>query len=218
MIAKLRPLSPPHKGLRHVWGLLSLNSGNCDLQEPYSIQRLQKCAQDLQCLCKDHETNEEQFIFKPLFQRTETDLRPWQHQHAELSELTGKLFEKILRALPSDAEELYKLHLEISATQARYLDLMYWEDTVIEPLMREHFTDQEMIEHQVSIMEKTSPETLLLWFQYIVPARQLSENIQVLKAYRDHVSHDAFDRVIEVLKHSMELQSYKNLLVAINEF
>ena len=59
MPASIRPLSPPHKGLRNALGLLSCYSGNCDYADLASVQRFRQCALDFHALCIDHEANED---------------------------------------------------------------------------------------------------------------------------------------------------------------
>jgi len=88
---------------------------------------------------------------------------------------------------------------------------MHWEDTVIEPLMQELFSDAELQGHQIAIMQKTTSDLLLLWFKYIVPSRQLSENLQVLTAYRASVPSDQFDIVMRQIEQAMDPDSFQAL-------
>jgi hypothetical protein len=91
---------------------------------------------------------------------------------------------------------------------------MHWEDTVIEPLMQELFSDAELQGHQIA--QKTTSDLLLLWFKYIVPARQLSENLQVLTAYRASVPQEQFDIVMTQIERAMAPDSFHVLNRALN--
>lgn len=84
MPATIRPLAPPHKGLRNALGLLSFYSGNCDYADLASVQRLKECALDFHALCIDHEANEKRYVFEPLPQRSEMNLELWRNEHKEL--------------------------------------------------------------------------------------------------------------------------------------
>ena len=93
---------------------------------------------------------------------------------------------------------------------------MHWEDTVIEPLVQELFSDAELQGHQIAIMQKTTSDLLLLWFKTIVPARQLSENLQVLTAYRASVPQEQFDIVMKQIERAMDPNSFHVLNRALN--
>ncbi len=211
MPATIRPLSPPHKGLRNALGLLSFYSGNCDYADLASVQRLKECALDFHALCIDHEANEERYVFEPLTQRSEMNLEPWRNEHKELHNSLSDMLHPILNSTIQSSDELYQQHLNLSIFHARYLKLMHWEDTVIEPLMQELFSDAELQGHQIAIMQKTTSDLLLLWFKYIVPSRQLSENLQVLTAYRASVPSDQFDIVMRQIEQAMDPDSFQAL-------
>ena len=216
MPASIRPLSPPHKGLRNALGLLSCYSGTCDYADLASVQRFRQCASDFHALCIDHEANEERYVFEPLAQRTSMDLKPWRNEHKELHNSLSELLRPILDSTIQSSDELYQQHLNLSVFHARYLKLMHWEDTVIEPLMQELFSDAELQGHQIAIMQKTTSDLLLLWFKYIVPARQLSENLQVLTAYRASVPQEQFDIVMKQIERAMDPNSFHVLNRALN--
>jgi hypothetical protein len=148
MPASIRPLSPPHKGLRNALGLLSCYSGTCDYADLASVQRFRQCASDFHALCIDHEANEERYVF--------------------------------------------------------------------EPLVQELFSDAELQGHQIAIMQKTTSDLLLLWFKYIVPARQLSENLQVLTPYHASVPQEQFDIVMKQIERAMDPNSFHVLNRALN--
>ena len=89
------------------------------------------------------------------------------------------------------------------------------EDTELEPIMQEHFTDEELIGHQIEIMKEMSFETLLLWFKYIVPARRPSENAQVLSGFKASAPAEAYEQVMALIGtqvSSEELAEIKRLI------
>lgn len=215
MTATLQPLSPPHKGLRHAIGLVCFHAGKIDHLDLSSQVRLRRVADDLSRLLIDHEDNEEQFIFLPLSERCELDLSVWRTRHKGLATEQSSLLGRLRSVPPEGASYFYEQYLEVSRLQSKYLDLMFWEDVTLEPLMRQHFSDDELIGHQIAIMQKTPIDLLTLWFKYIVPARQLSENIQVLKAFRTSASSELFNQIMGQLQETVDAESLAALREAI---
>ncbi|KAI9012274.1 hypothetical protein DFJ74DRAFT_683189 [Hyaloraphidium curvatum] len=80
-----------------------------------------------------------------------------------------------------------------------YLLHMAHEEATIEKHMMEHFTDAELVQHQIGIMGEMSPDTLLLWFRYIVPARRTAENAAVLAAFRAAAPPAVYEAAIKVI-------------------
>jgi hypothetical protein len=95
------------------------------------------------------------------------------------------------------------LYLDICQFQSHYLEHINEEDVALEAEMQKHFTDEELMQHQIAIMAEMSFETLLLWFKYIVPARRPEENAQVLSGFKSAVPETAFNAVIEIIKNEV---------------
>jgi hypothetical protein len=89
------------------------------------------------------------------------------------------------------------------------------EEATTERLMMEHFSDEELIGHQIAIMGETSFESLLRMFRFIAPARRLDENLQVMQAFRANAPEPAFTAVLATLQNAMPAAQYKALIDAL---
>jgi len=197
---RLRPLDPPHKGIRNAFSQVSLLSGRTDFADPEQVRQLQAAAAELFTILRDHKNQEDTFIFSPLDQRVTgaTDDERAQHVllHAEHDAL-----ESTLASFDGTQtnDEGHSFVLGLSGFHGRYLIHMESEEAHAEPLLLEHVTDEEMAADQGAIMAQMPFETLLLWFKYIVPARRIADNRQVLAGFTSAAPPEAVAAAMEVL-------------------
>lgn len=198
---RLRPLDPPHKGLRNALARTSMLAGRTDFGDPNELSALRGMASELFTLLRDHAKQEDEFIFVPLEDRrpgtTTTDRSEHVALHAELDALEAMLAS--FDGTQSN-DEGHEFVLGLSGFHGRYLVHMEHEERITEPLLLEHVTDDEMAADQGAIMAQMPFETLLLWFKYIVPSRRVSDNRQVLAGFVSAAPQEAIDAVFEVLR------------------
>jgi hypothetical protein len=53
--------------------------------------------------------------------------------------------------------------------------------------------------------------TLLLWFKYIVPARRIEENVQVLTAFKS-AGKEAFEAVLNVIRPQLSEERFNAIV------
>lgn len=210
---RIKSLDPPHKGLRNALGQLTFLAGKTQYSNRESVARLQSLAKEVFHLLKDHTYTENKFILAPLEEKLMGSSAEYLDDHQEIDELETELFEVImsLDATQSD-EEGHDLYLDLCDFQALYLIHIDKEDVGLEPLVQEQFTDEELMGHQVAIMQEMSFETLLLWFKYIVPARRLEENAQVLRGFKGAAPKEAFDAAMRVIKEQLTESDFTTLV------
>ena len=212
MTATIRPLSPPHKGLRNLFSQFSLLSGVIEPGHAELWSRWRAVGDDLFDLLNDHARNETDHVFGPLRERADDILGDFQEEHGRLtdqSQLIQREFEGLSQA--SSSGEYYGFYLDFTVFHAANLELMAHEDRVIEPLLMRLFSDDELQAQQLQIMSRMPFERLLLWFQYIVPARQPAENVQVLRAFCRTASAEAWGRVQAVLQGVLNERDFQEL-------
>jgi Mlc titration factor MtfA (ptsG expression regulator) len=61
-------------------------------------------------------------------------------------------------------------------------------------------------------MQHMDFKTLLLWFKYIVPARRLEENRQVLEAFKANAPAEAFAAVQEIIQSVLSPNDFDSLM------
>jgi hypothetical protein len=213
---KLKSLDPPHKGLRNALGKLALVVGKTDYTSLSSVAILKKIANEVFHLLKDHTNTENKFILAPLEKRNPGISDNYITDHNTIDELEQNLFDRFAALDGDQTNDIgHQLYLDFCNFQSLYLNHVNEEDLVLEQEMQRHFTEDELIQHQIEIMKEMKFETLLLWFKYIVPARRPEENAQVLSGFKSAVSNTAYTMVLNTIKEEIsevEMQSILSLV------
>ena len=210
---RIKSLDPPHKGLRNALCQLTLLAGKTDYANPDSTAKLQALGKQVFHLLKDHSRTENKFILAPLEAKAKGSTSEFADDHHEIDELETELFDELMAFNGHQSEEDgHQFYLDLCDFQSFYLMHIDGEDTELEPLMQAHFSDEELMGHQIEIMKEMSLETLLLWFKYIVPARRTEENAQVLRGFKGAAPKEAFDSAMAVIKNELDEMEYQRLV------
>jgi hypothetical protein len=213
---RLKSLDPPHKGLRNAISKLALIAGKTNYASINSVEKLQLIAKDVFHLLKDHTATENKFILAPLEKINPSFTKAYYSHHLEIDGIEEQLLDRIMSLNGQQTNNHgHQLYLDICHFQSHYLEHINEEDVALESEMQKHFTDEELMKHQIAIMTEMSFETLLLWFKYIVPARRPEENAQVLSSFKSAVPESAFHAVIEIIKNEVsenELQEIQSMI------
>ena len=215
-MATLRPLDPPHKGIRNALSQLSLRAGSTAAGDENGVNDLVSLAVDVLDFIDEHAAFEDKYILEPLDERVPGSSVADHAAHQQLEVRVQQLRQQLatLTASPNQAD-IDTFYTDISLFQAAYLEHMADEEATTERLMMEHFSDEELIGHQIAIMGETSFESLLRMFRFIAPARRLDENLQVLHAFRANAPEPAFAAVMQTLQAAMPPSQYNSLAIAL---
>ena len=213
---RLKSLDPPHKGLRNALSKLALIAGKTNYASIESVKKLQLISKDVFHLLKDHTATENKFILGALDAVNKSFTKDYYTDHVEMDQTEQQLFDRIMSLNGEQTNDFgHQLYLDICHFQSHYLEHINEEDIALEAEMQKHFTDEDLMQHQIAIMGEMSFETLLLWFKYIVPARRPEENAQVLSGFKSAVPESAFNAVMEVIKNEIsenELHEIQSLI------
>ena len=213
---QLKSLDPPHKGLRNALGKLALAAGKTDYTSLSSVELLKKIANEVFHLLKDHTNTENKFILAPLEKRKPGFSEIYISDHTKIDKLEQILYDRFEALNGEQTNDIgHQLYLDFCNFQSLYLEHVNEEDLVLEQEMQRHFTEDELMQHQIEIMKEMSFDTLLLWFKYIVPARRPEENAQVLSGFKSAVTDIVFTTVLNTIKEEIsesEMQSILSLV------
>jgi hypothetical protein len=213
---RLKSLDPPHKGLRNALSKLALIAGKTNYTSEESVKKLQLISKEVFHLLKDHTATENKFILGALEAVNQSFTKDYYTDHVEMDQTEQQLFDRIMSLNGEQTNDFgHQLYLDICQFQSHYLEHINEEDVALEAEMQKHFTDEDLMQHQIAIMGEMSFETLLLWFKYIVPARRPEENAQVLSGFKSAVPESAFNAVIEIIKNEIsenELHEIQSLI------
>jgi len=209
---RMKSLDPPHKGLRNALGQFGLLAGKTNYQDLEEIQILKKLGSEVFHILKDHTHTENEFILKPLEEKAPGSTQIYLEDHGEIENWEKEL-EETLMAFDGqqDNDEGHAFYLDFCNFQSVYLEHIDEEDIGLEEAMQANFSDEELMAHQITIMQQMPFETLLLWFKYIVPARRAEENAQVLTGFKSAAPSEAYQQVIELIQSVISKKEWEKI-------
>lgn len=198
---RLKSLDPPHKGLRNALGKITLLAGKTDYTSKASVSKLQALGNEVFALLKDHTQTENKYILAPLEKRNPGFTADYMTDHGEVDNLEQSLLDRLMAFNGEQSnDEGHQYYLDLCDFQSAYLEHIDVEDVELEKEMQKHFTDEELMGHQIKIMQAMRFDMLLLWFKYIVPARRADENAQVLTGFKSSAPEEAYNTVLNVIR------------------
>ena len=161
----------------------------------------------------DHTSTENNYILAPLEKRNPGFTADYLADHGEIDSLEQSLHERLLVFNGTQSnDEGHEFYLDLCDFQSAYLEHIDVEDVELEAEMQNHFTDEELMGHQIEIMQAMSFDMLLLWFKYIVPARRPDENAQVLTGFKSAAPEDAYNAVLIVIREEISESELNEIL------
>lgn len=212
-MSRVRSFAAPHKGLRNVISKFSLCLGYTEFSNKSQLYDLKTLGQEMFTLLKDHVTTENTHTLKHLEARLPGASKHDMEEHEELEGIQNDLERRLLelngRELP---DETHRYYLDFSLFHSLYLEHIHEEETVTEILMQEHFSDEELIQHRMEIMQKLPFSMLCLWLKYIVPAQSHEESMGMLSGLKQNAPSEAFEAVIRTIEQEMAPGRFKALI------
>lgn len=206
---RLHPLAPPHKGIRNALGQASIAIDSIDVGSGESIDHFKALIRDVATILHDHAHQEDHYIFAPA-ERVQPGLthecsRSHHRLHQTLDQISS---EALALNEESTRETIEALERLFHGFHRDYLDHMMEEEDNIETVLIANFSDEEMMADQGAIMAEMPFETLLLWFRFIVPARSIEDNRQVLAGFTAAAPPEAVAAVWDVLRGSVSSERF----------
>lgn len=196
----------PHKGLRNALSQFQLLAGKTDYVKHNEVERLYTLGQDVFKILTIHATDENEVTLAELEKRCPGCSQHDLHDHEEIHLAQEKL-EKLLaksynnskagQDVSGDGEEFY---LALSEFHGVYLEHTAEEERVTQPMLWEYFTDEELASHRGKIMAKNPPQTLLIWFRFVLPSQSHKERVGLLTGFKKMASQNFFEEGMKVIK------------------
>jgi hypothetical protein len=214
---RLKSLDPPHKGLRNILAQFSLLAGQTAYNNLEEVTKLKSLGKDMFVLLENHTYTEETFILAPLKNKATHLTAEIETDHSRLEILEKEIKEKLASfdGTQSD-DDGHEFYLKFSDFHSQYLVHIAEEDRNVEINLQANFTDEELINHQIAIMQSMDFSTLLLWFKYIVPARRIEENVQVLNGFKSSAPIEAYNTVLSTIREVLTEERYSAIISRIN--
>ncbi|MCC5937122.1 MAG: hemerythrin domain-containing protein [Lunatimonas sp.] len=202
---RLNPYLLPHKGLRYLLAKVSLMAGNLDSNLPEEVDQLKTLSNELFFLLEQHAHVEDHMILPDLEKKCPGSTEENHEEHEYLEGLVAQLQTQVngLQA-GSNPTAFNAYFFDLSDFHAKYLTHMLMEERQVLGLIWKHYTDEELAAQHHAIISSFSPEKILRWFRYIVPALSPAERLMVLGGLKANAPKVFFDALMEVIGQEMD--------------
>lgn len=218
---RMKSYDVPHKGLRNALSQVQLLAGKIDYSNQNEVEQLYKLGVDVFKILTVHATDENEITLAELEQRCPGCSQHDFDDHEQIHLAQGNL-EKLLTSIYAnsktgqdvgeDGEEFYLAFSEFYGT---YLEHTAEEERVTQPLLWKYFTDEELTSHRKKIMAKNPPQTLLIWFRFVIPAQSHKERVGLLAGFKKVAPAPFFDEGMQVIKQVLMEKDFDELNCAL---
>lgn len=207
----------PHKGLRNALSQLSLLAGKTDYLNHQAVEGLYLLGSDVFKILSVHAADEDEVTLAELEKRCPgcSDHDKEDHKKIHLTQrkleiLLSKLYDG--SGLNEDITEAGReFYLTLTEFHGVYLEHTAEEERITQPLLWKHFTDDELAQHRGKIMAKTPPDTLLIWFRFVIPAQSHNERADLLRGFRKMAPTDLFIKGMRVIRKVLSESEFEKL-------
>lgn len=203
---RMKSYDVPHKGLRNALSQVQFLAGKTDYSNQNEVEQLHKLGEDVFKILTIHATDENEITLAELEQRctgcSQHDMEDHEQIHLaqdKLEKLLAKLYSnsKAGQDVTEDGEQFYLAFSEFHGT---YLEHTAEEERVTQPMLWKYFTDEELASHRGKIMAKNPPQTLLIWFRFVIPAQSHKERVGLFTGFKKMAPEPFFNEGMQVIK------------------
>lgn len=214
---RMKPYDVPHKGLRNALSQLQFLAGKTDYFNQNEVEQLYKLGEDVFKILTIHATDENEVTLAELEKRcpgcSQHDFEDHEQIHVaqnRLEKLLANIYtnSKAGHDVSEDGEEFYLAFSEFYGT---YLEHTAEEERVTQPMLWKYFTDEELALHRGKIMAKNPPQTLLIWFRFVIPAQSHKERIGLLTGFKKMAPESFFNEGMQVIKQVLPENEFNEL-------
>jgi hypothetical protein len=214
---RMKSYDVPHKGLRNALSQLQLLAGKTDYSNPQEVEQLYRLGEDVFKILTIHATDENEVTLAELGQHcpacSQHDLDDHEQIHLaqdKLEKLLASIYanSKAGQDVTEDGEEFYLAFSEFHGT---YLEHTAEEERVTQSMLWKHFTDEELASHRGKIMAKNPPQTLLIWFRFVIPSQNHKERVELLTGFRKMAPTPFFNEGMQVIKQVLNDEEFDEL-------
>lgn len=207
----------PHKGLRNAISQLSLAAGNTNCSDMQSLDKLKGLAQDVFTILELHAHSEESVLLAALEAKVAGSTKANIEEHEELEREIEDLKEQLnLISIDSPPDLASGFYASVANFHSRYLAHMAMEETKMNQLIWPNFTDEELMGLHGKIMSTLTPDQIMTWFKYIVPALNPFERTIIMSGFKANAPAPFFDSVMDMLSGLMKKDQHQNMVSALN--
>jgi len=205
----------PHKGIRKGLGELSFKIGSLILDDDQELNSCQQLLIDITNLLDLHLNLEENYINPPIEEKVRGSTQHNVEDHIEMHRLEHEM-KTAVEQLVKDPNPM-KVGLAYGKTNhfiKEYYRHMEEEETGMNKVIWEHFSDEEVLGWQGKILSSMTSDELFLLLKFVVPALSPFEQSLLLGGFKKNTPAEAYSNTIKKLEtylSSKQMQHIKSL-------
>ena len=207
----------PHKGLRNAISQLSLIAGNTNCSDQDSINTLKSLAEEVFTLLELHAHSEETVVLSALEAKVPGSSEENIAEHAQLEKEIEAMKQELIPITSDSPPSLVSnFYGAVSNFYSNYLAHMAMEESKMNTIIWENFTDAELMEQHGKIMSSLTPEQIMMWFKYIIPALNHFERTIIMGGFKANAPTPFFNMVLDMLSGLIQQNEHQQLSTALS--
>jgi len=208
-----------HKALRTLMFDTIMRVQHSNLADP--VESAPAIAQVglLLAMMDGHAHHEDHFILHPIEEKAPALIREFESEHVADLALSGELREKI--AAYQGAEDKLQagkqLYYALNAFVAFNLNHMNKEEQLLNQVLWEHYSDQELIGIVQKIKQSVPPDEMQVAFEWIVKGLNNTELLQWLNAIRREAPAFVVESVVETCRRHLPASRWESIRTGFGE-
>lgn len=201
-----------HKGLRLALSKLTILTGKTDVSNETSLAALKRLTKEVVNLLNLHAHAEDSVVLPALEERVPGSTARILVDHSDLDQSVSVFASQVEAMTPnSPPAQSTSVYTSIFSFYANYIIHMAMEEQDINALIWEHFSDDEIMAWQGQIMSGFTPDQILTFFKYMVPALNPFERTVLLGGFKESAPAEFFDSVMTMLEQHLPDTEYSQL-------
>lgn len=205
--------STPHKGIRNALSQLMFKSCTLDNRNEVALKEFQSLANEIHQILDLHLKSEESVVIPDIEARVKGASLDNSKEHESILAFEKQVFNLISELkITSDFDEVGKVYSLLTRFISDYLHHMDEEETVLNKVVWENFTDEEIMAWHGRIMQSLKPEEIILWFKFIIPGVSPVEQEIILGGFKENAPVPFYEQVLGSLKSVVTGTDYKRIM------
>ncbi|WP_040490578.1 hemerythrin domain-containing protein [Indibacter alkaliphilus] len=209
---RTNPYLLPHKGLRNLLGKVSLLTGNVDSNSLHDLKKLKWYSNELFYLLEQHAKVEDTIVLPDLEKRVPGSTVENEEEHEMLEALVEVLKVQLDDLQVGDnPKKFIQYFMDFSSFHAKYLEHMLMEENKVLHVIWSNYSDEELAFQHHEIISSFTPEKILRWFRFIIPALNPTERFHALAGVKANAPKIFFDTLMAMVEEELNPLDYSRL-------
>ena len=208
-----------HKGLRNYLTDTLVAAGRVDVHDADEVAGTLAQVRGLLAFCRAHLHAENQFLHPAMESRRPGSACATAKEHDGHAQAIERLEADVLaveRAKPgAGAAAASRLYHRLAGFVAEDLEHMHVEETANNAVLWATHTDEEIAEIEQAIVASVSPETMIAFLRWAVPAMTPAERARLFSGIQSGAPREVLERMLGTARPHLDERAWTKLMAAL---